>query len=235
MAKYSGILFFLVTLWMALSCGSREGTFINGKIEKIDSSYILATYLSADSLVIDTIPVDVKGRFSYMTNPDTLTAYSLYLDHYESAVVVFAGRDDRITVKGDALLPDLIAVRGNKVNDELTLFKLDNEDLLKQRAQLLKNLWLSSEFDNSNSHSHSRQEELLKLNVLNHELIIRAEETIKANPAKMSSLILINSFFVKSDNPAALERVLDCGEHTKRIERQGALAAPVWFDNTDVL
>ena len=63
MAKSSGILFFLVTLWMALSCGSREGTFIKGKIGHLDSTYILATYLSSDSLVIDTIPIDGKGRF----------------------------------------------------------------------------------------------------------------------------------------------------------------------------
>jgi hypothetical protein len=208
MMKYSGILFFLVTLWMTLSCGSHEGTLIKGRIEHLDSAYLLATYLSSDSLVIDTIQVDGKGRFSYTTNPDTLTAYSLYLDHFESAVVVFADRDERITVKGDASLPDLIAVRGNQVNDDLTLFKSENEDLLKQRALLLDNLSLSSELDSGNNYSRSRQEELLKLNVLNHELSLRAEETIKANPAKMSSLILINSFFVRNDNPVALERVL---------------------------
>ncbi len=208
MTKYSGILFFLVTLWMTLSCGSREGTLIQGRIEHIDSSYIIATYLSSDSLVIDTIQVDDKGRFSYATNPDTLTAYSLYLNHFESAVVVFAGRDERIMVKGDASLPDLIAVKGNQVNDGLTLFKSENEDLLKQRAHLLGNLSLSSELDSGTHYSRSLQEELLKLNVLNHELSLRAEETIKANPAEMFSLILINSFFVQSDNPVALERVL---------------------------
>ena len=208
MAKSSGILFFLVTLWMALSCGSREGTFIKGKIGHLDSTYILATYLSSDSLAIDTIPVDSKGRFNHAVNPDTLTAYSLYLDHYESAVVVFADKDDRITVDGDAQLPDLIKVSGNEVNDALTLFKSENEDLLKQRELLLANLRLSSELDTGNTHSRSRQEELLKLNVLNHELALRAEESIKANPAKLSSLILINSFFVQSDNPTVLERVL---------------------------
>ena len=208
MAKSSGILFFLVTLWMALSCGSREGTLIKGKIGHLDSTYILATYLSSDSLVIDTIPIDGKGRFSYVINPDTLTAYSLYLDQYESAVVVFADRNDHITVNGDAQSPDMIKVVGNEVNDALTLFKSENEDLLKQRELLLANLRLSSELDSGNSHSRSRQEELLKLNVLNHELTLRAEETIKENPAKMSSLILINSFFVQSDNPTVLERVL---------------------------
>ncbi len=198
----------MVTLWMTLSCGRREGTLIQGRIEHIDSSYIIATYLSSDSLVIDTIQVDDKGRFSYATNPDTLTAYSLYLNHFESAVVVFAGRDERIMVKGDASLPDLIAVKGNQVNDGLTLFKSENEDLLKQRAHLLGNLSLSSELDSGTHYSRSLQEELLKLNVLNHELSLRAEETIKANPAEMFSLILINSFFVQSDNPVALERVL---------------------------
>lgn len=208
MTKGSGILFLLFTLWMALSCGSREGTSISGRIDHLDSTYILATYLSYDSLAIDTIPVDAKGRFNYVTNTDTLTAYSLYLDHYESAVVVFAGKTDRIKVNGDAALPDLITVKGNEVNDALTLFKTENEDLLKQRALLLENLRLSSELDTGSNYLLSRQEELLKLNVLNHELTLRAEESIQANPAKMSSLILVNSFFVASDNPTGLKRVL---------------------------
>ena len=81
-----------------------------------------------------------------MVNPDTLTAYSLYLDQYESAVVVFADRNDHITVNGDAQSPDMIKVVGN-IDDALTLFKSENEDLLKQRELLLANLRLSSELD----------------------------------------------------------------------------------------
>ncbi len=208
MVRASGILFFLFTLWLALSCGSREGTMIKGKIGHLKSPYILATYFSSDSLAIDTISVDKKGRFTYIIRPDTLTAYSLYLDQYESAVVVFAGRNDRITVSGDARMPDLITVRGNDLNDALTQFKTENQEQLRQRALLLEKLRLSNQLDSGNNHSLSRQEEVLKLNVLNHELALKAEESIQANPAHMSSLILINSFFVQSDNPVALERVL---------------------------
>lgn len=208
MMKGSGILFFIFVLWIVISCGSEEGVSIKGKIEHLESSFIVATYLSSDSLAIDTIPVDAKGRFNYSSTPDTLTAFSLYLDHMESAIVVFAKEGDRITVNGDARIPDLISIRGNEVNDELTLFKTENEDLLRQRARLLENLRLSSQLDSSSNHSLSRQDELLRLNVLNHELTLKAEESIRANPAKMSSLILINSFFVHNDNPLALERVL---------------------------
>lgn len=208
MAKYLGILLFIVTLCMALSCGRPEGTIISGKIHNLTQPYILATYLSSDSLTVDTVDVDAKGRFSYLSNPDTLTAYSLYLDQFESSIVVFAGIDDRISVQGDANLPDLISVKGNTVNDALTNFKTENEDLLKQRALVLENLRMSSALGDGKTHLHPRQEEILKLNVLNHELSLRAEEEIKANPAKMSSLILINSFFVQGDNPGALKRVL---------------------------
>ena len=208
MNRYSGILFFVVLFLLTLSCGRPEGTIISGRITELDRPYILATHLSADSLLVDTVEVDRKGRFSYLSNPDTMTAYTLYLDKYESSITVFAGNNERISVQGDARLPDLIKVKGNAVNDALTHFKTKNEDLLRQRALALDNLRMTHAFENAETQAHAKQEEILKLNVLNHELALKAEEEIKEKPAQMSSLILINSFFVQSENPVALRRVL---------------------------
>lgn len=208
MVKCAKIVIFLFILWVVISCNSEEGALIKGRISNLEYPYILASYLSGDTLAIDTISVDSKGRFNYTTNIDTLTTFSLYLNNYESAVVVFADKSEKLTVKGDAQLPDLIKVDGNEINNDLSAFKTDNEELLKQRGQLFINLQQNVESDTIMNQPLAGHDEMSKLNVLNHELTQRAEEFIKTNAAKMSSLILINNFFMNSDNPHALERVL---------------------------
>jgi peroxiredoxin len=208
MVKSAKILYFFFILLITVSCNSEEGTFIKGKISNLEYPYILASYLSSDTLAIDTISADRSGHFKYTSTIDTLTTFSLYLNNYESAVVVFANEGEKLTVNGDAQLPDLIKVNGNEINDDLTTFKTENEDLLKQRGQLFINLQESVEFDTIRNQTLARHDELTKLNMLNHELTLSAEEFIKNNPAKLSSLIMINNFFMNSDNPGALERVL---------------------------
>ncbi len=207
MTKYFLLLISCFMLWFVTSC-HKEGALIKGEISNLKTPYILASYLTADSLAIDTISVDQRGRFNYRIQIDTLTTFSLYLNNYESAAVVFADEDQKLTVKGDARFPDLIRINGNDINNDLTLFKTNNEELLKQRGQLLINQREINESDTSLNNSINRHEEIGKLNVLNHELTLNAEEHIKENPTKYSSLILISNFFMNSDNPGALERVL---------------------------
>lgn len=195
-------------LLIGTSCRN-EGGVIKGEIANLKTSYMMVSYPSADSLAVDTIFVNPKGKFNYPTNIDTLTTFSLYMNDYEGSTVVFADKGQKLSVKGDAAYPDLIRVNGNELNNDLTAFKISNEDLLKQRGQKLEQL--------QEMNSINRHEEISKLNVLNHELTLNAEEFIKDNPTKLSSLILISNFFTNSDNPGALERVLGYleGEVTK--------------------
>ncbi|NCB24010.1 MAG: DUF4369 domain-containing protein [Bacteroidia bacterium] len=209
MVTWYKILIYSFILCSAISCRHEDGTFIKGRITNLQSPFILASYLSADTLTIDTITTDNKGRFSYRSHIDTLTTFSLYLNNYESTAVVFANKGEKIQVDGDAKLPDLIKVTGNEINDDLTSFKTSNVDLLTQRGQLLIHLGKEKESDTVTGNSLTIQDELVQLNLLNHELTLKAEEFIKEHPTQLSSLILINNFFTNSDNPQALERVLD--------------------------
>ncbi len=208
MVRYCKIFIYLLILYSILSCKNEEEVLIRGEISNLEIPYILVTYFSADTLAIDTVHVDEKGKFNYKNRIDTLTSFSLYLNNYENAAVVFADKGQNLKVKGDALLPDLIEVNGNEINNDLTLFKTENRELLTQRGQLLLNLNMGSGEDTLGTHSMTRHDEIATLQLLNHELISQAEEFIRKNPTKFSSLILINNFFINSDNPQALERVL---------------------------
>lgn len=248
MSRHTKTFIFCILLLTALfSCNKQhENVSIKGEIENLEYPYILASYIAADTLAIDTIPVNEKGKFNYRSTIDSLTVLTFYFNEYKSSAVVFADQGEKLSMKGDAKFPDLIKINGNEINDDLTAFKIQNEDLLKQRGQLLVNI------HNENGVSPdetilSRTEEIAQLNSLNHELLQIAEDHIKNNPTKASSVILANDFFVDSENPKALERVLgylqgDASKsrmttqlkmHSEKINRSAEGAQMPYFQLTD--
>ena len=201
----STILSFLLLLFV-FSCGKKQGMQLRGEISNIDTPYIYASYSRHDTLRIDTITIGKNGRFSYANDIDSLTSFTLYFNNYASSAVFFADKNQKLTIKGDANLPDLMEVNGNAINDELTFFKQQNAALLTQRGRLLNDFQADTLLDNSAALPNN--EKIAQINSLNHELTQKAEDFIKENPAKLSSIVLINDFFFDNENPKALQRVL---------------------------
>lgn len=202
-------LFIVALLLLLSSCGNNKVVRISGVVENLDETTILVSFYSADSLVVDTIYSKQGGKFSYENDVITdFTTFVFYFNNQSSSVLTFASPGDKIKMKGDALLSDLIQIKGNTVNNELSHFKQSHKDLLEHRILLRENL--KQQLDSiESSNLLSVKEEVSKLNVINSELIQHAEEFIEENPDNMSSLILVNEYFAKSDNKNALERVMD--------------------------
>src|SRR5690554_2331227 len=108
MRKYYIIIISTICLLFAISCKKDNSTVIKGNLSNLSNPYILASYISADSVIIDTIAVNEKNQFNYRVNIDSLTTFSLFMNNQESATVIFADIGQKINIKGDALLPDLI-------------------------------------------------------------------------------------------------------------------------------
>lgn len=196
---------------LLFSCKNNKNSIaLKGDISNLENPEVLISYFAGDTLAIDTVMSDKHGKFIYKNTIDTLTVFSLYFNNQSSSVMVFANPKDKISIKGDAQLSDLINVNGNEINDDLTQFKESNKELLQRRALLLHNL---KEEKDSNPASNNRilanADEIAKINSFNQELTLNAEEQVKKNPTKMSSLILINEFFANSENPKGLSRVIE--------------------------
>ncbi|MPM38362.1 Thiol-disulfide oxidoreductase ResA [bioreactor metagenome] len=196
---------------LLFSCKNNKNSIaLKGDISNLENPEILISYFADDTLAIDTVMSDKHGKFIYKNTIDTLTVFSLYFNNQSSSVMVFANPKDKISIKGDAQLSDLINVNGNEINDDLTQFKESNKELLQRRTLLLHNL---KEEKDSNLASNNRilanTDEIAKINSFNQELALNAEEQVKKNPTKMSSLILINEFFANSENPKGLSRVIE--------------------------
>lgn len=197
---------YLLIIALALflfSCNKGDVFRLKGQVTNLSTPYILAAFSSTDTLAIDTIEVSKKGKFNFNAKIDTLTVLTLYFNDFSSSCVIFADKGNKISVNGDANLPDLIQVKGNEINDDLTSFKETNNNLLFQRGELYNN-FRSGDAENAVNKNDLKTH----LNSLNYELTQKAEDFVKTHPEKASSLIIINNFFRNPDNPQALERVL---------------------------
>ncbi len=199
-------------MFLLLTCNSnkKSGAIIKGNIENIKDSEILVSYLLSDSLIVDTAYCDSQGKFSYTCNIDTLTSLSLYFNNQSASVLVFANPNDKISLKGDINVSDLIKIYGNEINDDLSEFKEINKDLLTRRNLLYNNLHTDIVNGDTVSSEIARSDEgdLLIINAINIELLIAAEDFIEKHPERLSSLILINEFFANSNSSNSFERVM---------------------------
>ncbi len=209
MHKRIVVVLFWSLLLLFASCKPEKQTLsIKGEISNLDTSFVLVSYLFSDSLVIDTVKVDNKGKFRYQNSIDTFTVFTFYFNQFNSSIAVFAEKNDNLKISGDAVYPELIHVTGSDINDELTDFKKANEDILRQRAELYQTLDQEVQNGDSAANILSYDDRTARVNVLNHELMHHAEEHIKEHSNKKSSLIIINDLFAHGDNPQVLQRVM---------------------------
>ena len=205
----SNIALLLLSILLFSCKKSDHKLVIEGELSNLNTPYILASSQASDSIRVDTINVDSKGKFSYLQNVDTSTIFTLYFNEYNSSTIVFADKGiNKIKIKGDADLSDLIEIRGGEINENLTSFKKENETLLKQRSLLMKKVSYENDSLASPVSAISEKEETATLNSINHELAQNVEEYIMDNPSKASSVVLINEFFKSNENPETLNRVL---------------------------
>ncbi len=209
MGKSILVLFLFSILFF--SCEKKEGRLmISGEITNLENPYFLASFRVLDSVAVDTIVVDKNGKFTYYQKVDTTSMFTLYFNDFYSSTVIFTEKGvKKIRLKGDAILPDLIEVKGGEINDNLSVFKKENEILLKQRSLLMAKTDDETDGFIKSLNIISEKEQLALINSVNHELAQKVEDFILAHPDRRASVILINEFFKNDENPKTLERVLN--------------------------
>ena len=193
------------------SCNKNNNSLIiEGEISNLMTPYVIASYRVSDTICIDTIMVDKKGNFSYKQPIDSAKMIVFYFNDFTSSTIVFSEKGvNKIKIKGDAILSDLIEVKGGDINENLSIFKRENGILLKQRSVLMSKIGYENDTTKNSENVISEKERTAQINSLNHELIQKVEDFILSNPDKISSVILINEFFKNNENPESLNRVLD--------------------------
>lgn len=121
----------LACLLLATACGTPkknpEATCLEGEIEGLgnDTLYLYG----ADRLYprTDTLPVK-EGRLEAMLQPDTLVVARLVFPD-GNEVPLFMDKGQRITINGPAADLNLLDIKGNTPNEELTAFRQELQEM----------------------------------------------------------------------------------------------------------
>lgn len=189
-----------------MACKGNPSDFqLKGTLKNVDGEYFYATREVGDSVIVDTIPINSNGSFSFTGTVDTLTVVRFYFNNNTKSTYILAEKGWNIKMEGDVLFPDLIEIKGGNVNDDLTEFKKKNKELLKKRADILK----TAERKVISNDSIADKDYVVELKNINFELSNIAGDYVKANPSKIASVMLINSFFKNESSIPRLEESLN--------------------------
>lgn len=192
----------IIAVLMVSFCACQKEDYsyvVSGKLNNINDSIFFSVRESGDSLAIDTIRLNQKGEFSFTGSVDTLTVISLYFRNNAASPYVLVDKGWKVEVGGDIDYPDLIEVKGGEVNNELTKFKKANADLLATRRDLIK-----AQVSKEKAAAEEPKTADIELKNVDFNLKNIVSDYIKNNPTKISSVILLDSFF---KNEESLERL----------------------------
>lgn len=191
---YIGFFFSLILTVVSCKSGAENEVEVKGRIKNITESFFLLTRESKDSLVVDTIAVDTEGNFSFKIPVDTLTMASVYFNDKTRYSFFVLNKGEDVDIKGDAKQPGLLDIQGGNVNNELTEFRKKNSELLKKRMNLLEMIADTTSISDS-VYINKKNDYLSELTNINFEMTNVAADYVKANPEKISSVFIINSYF----------------------------------------
>jgi peroxiredoxin len=168
----------------------------------LNNTTLYAVYESSEGNRIDTLTCDEKGNFTvFHEQDDNLQAIIFYYNDREEWFTVYppeAGKTIRI--KGDAKYPQLIRIKGSRINNKLSEFKKKAETILKEQADIIHN---RDENDLSNGEGSPQ--------LANLHLALKglAQDFITKNPKEEASVILIKDYFTHPDEIEQTEDLLD--------------------------
>lgn len=197
----------IAAIFAGISCSKASDAYVvTGKLENVKDTVFYAAREAGDSLHVDTIRINKKGEFSFSGMVDTLTVISLYFKESAASPYVLVDKGWKVKMNGDINFPDLIAAKGGDINNDLTKFKSENDELLKSRSELVKQ---KNDQSATNSDTISSKQHVLELKNVNFELLNIASDYVKHNPTKIASVILINNFFKNEESLERLSTALD--------------------------
>lgn len=181
-----GLIVFSLIIFTAIGCTNTSDTnfTVEGKLENLSLLNIYAVrQLSQDSMSIDTIAVDKGGKFTYKGHVENQALVSLFTGEGLKPITFFLEPNYKVSIKGNALESDLVEIRGGRVNDDLTEFKTKNANVLQSRYRIL---------------AKNENLDVSELKNVNFQLARCVRECVESNPAKISSVILMNEFSINN-------------------------------------
>ena len=186
--KLKKLLCLLGVLIVLLSCENQTIYKIEGRLSNTEDVTLYVVYESAESIQIDTILCDEKGRFSlFHVQEDELQVISFFYNDRNQRFSVYPEAGKPVQIKGDAHYPKLLQIKGGRINNKLSEFKKKTTRLLKELAVL------------QNNNTSLSGEGTMQLTTLKLEIRKAVEQFVTKNPKEVASAVLISEYFAFPD------------------------------------
>jgi len=172
---------------------------IKVELNHLDEQTLYAVFEGADMKSVDTIEYNGKGAFDIRRPVDDFRTLTLYYDNRSNWITVYLEPSLKITIKGDAVYPQLAEVKGGDINETLSHFKKETAPLLKELTDITRNHAETYEIKNGNTP---------RIVNVNHEIHLRAEEFIRKHPDQKASAVLIRDYFGNTDEIHLIDELL---------------------------
>jgi len=179
---------------LALSCKAPEAekVSIHGEIKDLGSSTLCISYYNQENiLAFDTVSSSNSGKFDFKVKSYVeITPITIYFSEKKCWTTLFAKSGDRVAIKGDIKMVDLLNISGGIVNDDLSRYKKQIKKLYLNRLAILDGKFTTAD---------EKEEQLAEINLLLKRV---AKEYIKDNPSSIASVVLIQDFFYQDYDPS---------------------------------
>jgi len=181
---------------LLFSCNNKNIYQIEGRLSDLDNTTLYVVYESSEGNIIDTISCDEKGQFSTIhKQDDNLQVITFYYNNRKQWFSVYPETGKPVQIKGDAKYPQLLQIKGGRINNKLSEFRKKAELPLKEQADF------SNRIENG--------EGTLQLANSQHELRRLTQDFIIKNPKEEASAVLIFDYFTEPDNMEQTEELLN--------------------------
>jgi peroxiredoxin len=169
------------------ACSKKASYVLEGNITGlVHPALYIVTSFDHDTK-IDTL-LSKDGQFQFVAIADSIQPVIIYMEEGSVWMTVWVQNGETIQIEGDANEPELIKTSGNEINDLLTGFRQENQDILKERN------------DATCEAPHKAD--------LDQALIENTRHFIQEHPASIASLVLIQDYLTDSEDPAVLDESL---------------------------
>lgn len=197
------ILFVIIALLAMSSCGKGIAYRVEGNLKNLEDQTIYAVFEGNDRKEVDTITCEKPGQFKIEQAEEGFNCVTLFFDNKEHWVTAYLTPGEKVSISGDARYPLLLQVKGGRTNDELSDFRKEAAPLLKELADLTRQL-------NSQSLHNTIEETDLSSRIANVNLQLSeaAMAYVKAHPDEAASVVLIQLFFSDPDDTRKMDELL---------------------------
>ncbi|WP_080902651.1 TlpA disulfide reductase family protein [Parabacteroides sp. Marseille-P3160] len=204
MIKKEYFLFLFSLLCLFSSCGEKAAYRIEGKLTNLEDETLYAVFESPEKKLVDTVQCKKPGMFEILQTEPGFQTLTLFYHKKQSWITIYLEPKANISLSGDAFYPQLIQVKGSRINDKLTDFKKGIAALLREQVTL------ENQVDKADDDAAIKGESdaLGKLRNVNYMIEEQVYAYIKKNPKEEASAILIRNYFADADDPRKMDELL---------------------------